>query len=338
MKIGAYTTSLYGHRDSYLRFVLNNFSSKRIEFKELFITKSPLLFLMVEDSFLLYFVVCIWRSLFGRVTAGLLFRPLPVIECPSLRLKIKKIALMVLKKKLNVKTILIVPDSTNPEFSCISDGWIYDFQFWDLNDSDYKKFSDIKSGKALEPLSNAIKKRRNNRNVLSALGSQDRIKGFNVFVNAYIYDKEIQKKFIFAYGGKVKGYDDLVDKFGNAGGFAENRYVSDDEMLALYASSELIWTLYAEDYDQASGIFGRAVQFGIPVIVRRESLLHKICELENIPHFAMTKDCTTELSNIDLQVVDVEQGRQFRDRFREKSIKQLSTILGIELIEISDGR
>jgi len=338
MEIGVYTASLGGHRKSYLELVLKLFPSKRVDAKELFRPTSLVLFLMIEDSFMLYFLVCMWRSLIGKETAGLLFRPKPVVESASLRLKIKKIALYYLKKKSNVKTILIVPQSAHPKFLDISDGWIYDFQFWDLQESDYQMFMDIKSGNNIAPLFSAIHELRGNRNVLCALGRQDRIKGFDVFANTYINEKDVRSKFLFAYGGKVKGFDKLADKFENAGGFGDNRFVSDDDLISLYAASNLVWSLYAEDYDQASGIFGRAVQLGIPVIVRRGSLIHQICEIENIPNLPTTKDDTSKLSTIAVQAVDVKQGKEFRDRFKEQSIKQLSEILGVERIGASlDG-
>lgn len=331
MTIGVYTSSLHGHRKSYLDFVLKNFSSKKIEKRELFTSSDTVLFLMIEDSFPFYFAACLWRGLIGKKTSGLLFRPQPVVEAHSLRLKLKKWLLLVLKKIPNVKTILIIPDSLHSGFPGISDGWIYDFQFWDIQQSDYQLFLDLKNGKYINPLFARIKNGRNNRRVLCAIGRQNRIKGFDVFVNAYIDNEDIREKFLFVYGGKVIEHEELAVIFDRIGGVSENAYISTDDIIALYSSCDLVWALYAEDYDQASGIFGRAVQFGIPVVVRKNSLIHKICELEGISHVTMSKDHVGDLARLSLESINLEQGKQFRERFRKISIRQLSETLGVEV-------
>jgi hypothetical protein len=331
MKLDVYAHSLIGHRESYLNFFLNTFSSKKISKKDLLLSKSPVLFLMIEDSFLLYFFICLYRTILGRITAGFLFRPKPVVDNPSLKLKVKRTALYILKKIPNVKTLLIIPDSTHPEFSTICDGWIYDFQFWDLQEKDYETFIALKEKKQVSSLFTSINNMHNGRKVLCALGGQDRIKGFDTFATTYIDNKNIQKQFLFAYGGKVKGFNELAISFDKTGGYSKNEFISDDDFIALYASSDLVWALYAEDYDQASGIFGRAVQLGIPVLVRTNSLIHKICILENIPHVAIIKEKTSKLISIEIPSRNLQRGKEFRNVFKEKSIVQLNETLGIEL-------
>ncbi len=59
------------------------------------------------------------------------------------------------------------------------------------------------------------------------------------------------------------------------GGLLIDRRLDDAELESLYVVSDVIWSCYAPEYDQASGIFGRALQLGVPVIVRRGSLLHR---------------------------------------------------------------
>ena len=331
MKLDVYAHSLIGHREAYLNFFINIFSSKRISKKKLITSKSTVLFLMIEDSFLLYFFVCIYRSMMNRKTAGFLFRPKPVVDSPSIKLRIKRTALYFLKRMSNVKTLLILPDSIHAGFSTISDGWIYDFQFWDLQESDYQTILALNEGKQVDSLFTAIKNKRNNRKVLCALGGQDRIKGFDVFATAYVNNKLIQEQFLFSYGGKVKGFDKLAIEFDKHDGYSKNEFISEEDFIALYASSDLVWALYAEDYDQASGIFGRAVQLGIPVLVRRNSLIHKICILENIPHVDMIQEDTYKLTSVNIPFKNIQKGKDFRSFFKEKSIMQLKKILGVEL-------
>jgi hypothetical protein len=60
-----------------------------------------------------------------------------------------------------------------------------------------------------------------------------------------------------------------------------NRFISDEELIELYKVSDTIWACYAPSYDQASGIFGRAVQFSVPVIVRDGSQVSKLSRFLN---------------------------------------------------------
>jgi hypothetical protein len=149
---------------------------------------------------------------------------------------------------------------------------------------------------------------------------------------------EVRKIFSFAYGGKVEGFDVLAEKFDQAGGVGENKFVSDSDLLSLYAASDLVWALYAEDYDQASGIFGRAAQLGIPVIVRIDSLLHGICKREGIKHIALNKDNVGDLKLITLDPVDLDNGRSFRNKFRSVSVSNLFSALGLDEAEELHGQ
>jgi len=335
--VAVYSHSLIGHRESYLNFFLKSFKSYEVKKKQLCFDKNNVIFMMIEDSFFLYVFVALLRSLFGKTTSGFLFRPKPVVNNKSMKMKMKKNILLILKKISLVKTILIVPLHTNSKFETIADGWIYDFQFWDLQEKDYQTFQKFKNREKINPLYTAIDEARDNRRVICALGGQDRIKGFDTFATTYTGNEDIQKKFLFAFGGKVKGFDDLAISFKKSGGFSENRFVSDDDLIVLYASSDLVWTLYTEDYDQASGIFGRAVQLGIPVIVRKDSLIHQICIFDNIPHIAMIKDETMKLVSISIADIDINQGKKFRAYFRKKSIQNLKEILGIEILGEQHG-
>jgi hypothetical protein len=72
-----------------------------------------------------------------------------------------------------------------------------------------------------------------------------------------------------------------------AGGYACDRFISNEELFDLYACADLIWCCYAADYDQASGVFGRAIQLGIPVVVREGALIHKFCLAQGLPCVAI---------------------------------------------------
>ncbi|AKH67847.1 hypothetical protein IMCC21906_00153 [Spongiibacter sp. IMCC21906] len=54
-----------------------------------------------------------------------------------------------------------------------------------------------------------------------------------------------------------------------------NRYVSDAEILALYANAGFVYAYYDQSVNRPSGIFGRAVQLGLPVVIRKGGYLER---------------------------------------------------------------
>ena len=329
-KVLLFTGNLSGHRESYLNFASKLLKGRRGSKKDILLKKEPVLFLMVEDSFFFYFISGLFRSLLGRKTVGLLFRPKPAIEANSLRLKIKKYILKLLKCIPSINTLLIIPTSLDKDFDSISDGWIYDFQFWDVTDLEYNSFSENQHNKKENKLRYAIKDLADNRKIISAIGTQNIQKGFDIFLNEYLSNEKIRREFLFSFGGKSNDkFNKDIKIFLKEKGFALNKFISDEELLTIYSSSDLIWALYSEKYDQASGIFGRAVQYGIPVIVRENSLIHKISIMENISHIALTKDNISNILDINIDIPNLLKGKEFKNKFKEKSLNQIKKSLGI---------
>ena len=102
-----------------------------------------------------------------------------------------------------------------------------------------------------------------------------------------------------------------------------NRFVSEEELIALYASSDLVWAFYDEEYDQASGIFGRALQFGVPSIIRSGSLVDRLCKIEKIPSLALTTDNINLKSLEDFLKLDKIEGKNYKINFKNTSILNL---------------
>lgn len=273
--------SLGGHRESYLELFRQLCDGERTQsiFKMLF-AKQPVFFITLEGSFGLYAFVAPVRALVGRRTVGLLLRPLPAVEGKSLRLRTKRLVLKILRRISAVQTLTILPFSVEPRFASIADGWIYDPQLWDLDEESRERVVNGGGSLAKEVQNVAC-----GRRVCTALGRQDLAKGFDQFVHLFCSSPELRKEMLFAYGGRVNSeLSFLAENFDRFNGFALNRYVADEEILDLYAASDLVWCVYDSNYDQASGVFGRAFQLGLPVMVRRGSLVHRMCQLENFPH------------------------------------------------------
>ena len=78
-----------------------------------------------------------------------------------------------------------------------------------------------------------------------------------------------------------------ASRFTAAGGMLEDRMITDDELFSLYATATYAWCCYAPHYDQASGIFGRAAQLGVPAIVRAGSVVERFRAQHNITGIAV---------------------------------------------------
>jgi hypothetical protein len=326
-QVAIYSRGENGHRGQYIAFVTELLNAERISERQIFGCRKAVFYLMVEDSFALYVLGSLWRAMFGRQTVGLLFRPTAALTGTALRHKIKRWTLQVLKLIPCVKTLTIIPFSVAPEFARIADGWIYDLQLWDLDERDYLQVSRLREVDKGEP-GVAIGQSRRGRQVVTAIGTQDYNKGFDTFAKAWTESSELQAEYLFAFGGKVAPALKLVrDEFERFGGVAVDRRISDEELMSLYAAADAIWCLYSADYDQASGIFGRAVQLGVPALVREGSFSHKLCLAEDIPHIASTDVNVTERLAESLPRGDQARGRSLSTQFRARSVATLKEML-----------
>jgi len=325
-----YSESEAGHRGSYIKFISTIARIKRLERKDLFGASKPVFFLMIEESFALFVFVALIRSALGRRTAGLLFRPLPVISGSNIRLRFKYQILKLLKLFPKIQVLTILPFSVEPRFSEIADGWIYDFQLWDLSVNERKIVSNqCETAAARKWLFLNSNLNDDKKPLICAIGSQNRQKGFDVFAGTLVNNASIQQNFYFAFGGKVSDlYNFELNGFESVGGIAINRRVSDAELLDLYSSADIIWCYYSFDYDQASGVFGRAVQLGIPAIVREDSLIHKFCIKEDIDHIALGRNIEEVLLSTNINRNE-HKGEELSKRFALISIKSLERALDV---------
>jgi hypothetical protein len=315
-----------GHRASYVSFLSSLFPLERMGFcRRAVFSRRPVLVPMIEESFFIYIATAVIRSLMGRSTVGFLFRPLPALHRKGVRLKAKYLLLRLLRKLPHVTTLTILPFELEPRFAEIAGDWIHDPQLWDL---------DEQKGQSAPPSTNGLLDQLHassgGKPICMAIGRQDKSKGFDWFCSLFAEDRRLRESMLFAFGGKVS--QDMaapLESFTQSGGFACNRFVSDDELMQLYAGADLVWCAYDANYDQASGIFGRAVQLGIPVVARKGSLIHRQCLREGIPCVAIGSGHDWEsLSQIPpREPLAVAQART--RRMRDESLQTLHKALGL---------
>lgn len=331
--VGHYSRTVDGHRSSYLAFAIGLLGGHRVSESELFRHKGPVLFLMVEDHFGLYVLASLFRALLGRRTVGLLFRPGPAVHGQSLRLKVKRYALRLLRKVPAVRTLSIVPMPLAPQIETIADGWIHDFQLWDLSDTQRQSIADLRSehptgNPDAMALLTASRTHACGRPLLVALGMQNRAKGIQLLAAS------MRQGGTTGWAVMVAGRFDAASastktELESMGALVMDRHLSDHEIEAAYAAATAVWCLYDPSYDQASGILGRAVQLGLPAVVRRGSFSDALCRQEMMPHVAAQggADLASALAVLPKQEADA--GLALSKRLLTENAKRLRYALDL---------
>ena len=244
-------------------------------------SREPLLFLMIEDSPVVFFVYAFIRALLGLRTAGFLFRPSGCVQPESARLALKRALLRLMKRLPSASAITLLPSTIEPRFAELARYSIYDPQLWDLPFFPRPSLGSEARRRFLEP----IDRLSNGRRVLVALGLQDGSKGFEYLCRVWLSSEQIRRDWLFVVAGRCDpSLGRTAENFRRLGGILIDRFIDDAELQALYARADLVWCCYAPEYDQASGIFGRAFQYGVPVAVRADSYIQRVAADLGHPH------------------------------------------------------
>lgn len=234
-----------------------------------------ILFGTIDDDYAGFFLTALLRALLGRRTVGLFLRPHVCLQSKALRNRVKKAAFTFLKRVRPVSVFTIVPFSIAPEFAQVADDGLVDPQLWDLATAPTNAI-DAK-------FSAQIAAAAGGRHILAFVGTASAIKGIGL-LRDLIADPSwpSDEIFVVAAGRFPDGNGASADEFTALGALALPRVISDAELRALYAGADLIWASYRPDYDQASGIFGRAVQTGRTPVLRAGSLIARFARQNDI--------------------------------------------------------
>lgn len=240
-------------------------------------------FPMLDDDIPAFVSRTIRNIAFGKSTVGLFFRPLECFLKTHAKYRLKRIAFQMLRRLPNTRIITILPFAIDDRFHTVASDWIYDPQFWDL---EYQP-KEIRGGN-VGHLSQTIRHLAGQRRILVALGSQYRIKGYDFFSRIWSEQPEIRKHYLFVAAGSVaEECRKSAHRFVEAQGLLIDRYISDKEMFELYNIADAVWSCYTPDYNQSSGIFGRAFQFAKPSVVREDTLLLRLAKTLQYPSLSL---------------------------------------------------
>lgn len=222
-------------------------------------------FATIDDDYAFFIAVAILRAIQCKPTTGLFLRPLQCFrtERPVIY-PLKRYAFRALLKLPRLRLLSIIPHYIRPELSEVSHDWIYDPQTWDLWLDGPPVLPDTE-------LSLRVRAAGVGRQVIIFIGEANLRKGFDKFVDMAEAESEHT---LFVSAGRVsRDCEPHAARLRDLGMIVEDRFVTDDEILSLYKAADLAWCRYSPDYDQASGVFGRAMQTGVKPVVREESML-----------------------------------------------------------------
>lgn len=271
MRIGIVNKFSGGHHAEYDEFFISQlnrrghhaYKSNRHLFN---LEKNPLLFTTLDDATISFCLTAFARSVLGQRTVGLYLRPSSCFEA-GIKYQVKRAMFRALMLLPNVRVLSLLPYSMDLRFQQVSTGWLYDPQFWDLDENDLNT-SDETSHKFDAPPS---------RKLLLALGLLNSLKGFDLLVDLYCSSAALRRKYRVVAAGVVDpSLYGHMERLRGFGGEVINRNISRAELMALYKQADIVWACYHPSYDQSSGIFGRAMQHGIPTVVREGSFLDKL--------------------------------------------------------------
>jgi hypothetical protein len=223
-------------------------------------------------------------------------------------------------------TILsIVPGYLHPGLAGVTNNWMYDLQFWD------RTLDEL-------PLDGAVmrmlREEGRGRRLIACLGRQDQEKGLGELVDIVRTAPALSERIAIVSAGKIDpALASVRADLDRCGAIVIDRFVTDEELLQVYAASDLIWACYAPIYDQSSGIFGRALQFGKRVVVREGSAIHRIATALRAPAVAIPWGDHRRAADILSEIADRSIGSETFDAggIRAESMAKLASALGFEL-------
>lgn len=276
------------------------------------ISADRLLFATVDDDLRSFVSVAYKRALLGRPTMALFLRPQTCFGPPRAKTIIKRIVFSALKHVPKIAVASIVPFSLEPKYTKVVRLGLHDPQWWDMHDG-----NSIRQPKETS-LASEVRRLAEGRPIVCWLGAVSAHKGFAFMVDVLEANPQIARQICFVAVGTAASEEEQARRFVVAGGVHVDRRPDDEQWESLYAVADAVWACYHPEYDQASGIFGRALQFGVPAIVRRGALIHRAAQEIGIPviplDFGKSDQAAIELATISVSEPTVKKMEEIQAR------------------------
>jgi hypothetical protein len=186
------------------------------------------------------------RSFMGRATIGLFFRPGDCFVKGSFKAAVRRVLFHFISRLPHVHILSILPPEVFPRQREVATDWIYDPQLWDLN-----YLSDA-SAEPSAQLADQLAVASRGRRFLVALGTQNKPKGFDYLVDIWCASARLREEFICVVAGKLAASSaPQAKRFVDHGGMLINQRIANSDLFYLYKRADMIWSCYAEGYDQS---------------------------------------------------------------------------------------
>lgn len=290
-------SSVDGHRHEYLDLFTSIFNLRpsvgKVGRRNLIrlVLAEALFFGTIDDDYFGFFFVALLRAAFGKKTVGLFLRPQTCFLLTGFRYKAKKVAFALMKRVSKVRVFTIIPFSVAQEYAEVADAGLVDPQMWDKTDGC--------PGKVDSELSLNIRDAAKHRKVLAFVGTASSIKGIEFLRNLMATQSWPKDQILVVIAGRIPdGMGKAAEELERYGAMVLPRFISDTELLAVYTEADFIWACYRPDYDQASGVFGRAIQFSKVPIVRLGSLTSRFAKQSDIPSIEIGYNITDQSAKL----------------------------------------
>ncbi|MEM8750433.1 MAG: hypothetical protein AAGF28_09025 [Pseudomonadota bacterium] len=318
-----YAVNPSGHRQSYLDFFATRFAltpvhgAMSVSLLIQMARARKLLFATLDDDILWFIVIVILRTLLFKPTAALFLRPQKCFETGKRIYRLKRMLFQTMRLIPKLQLITITPFKADPRLEKVAHRGILDPQYFDM------LAGDVIRPPAKGDLAHELTAQAGGRVILCFPGSLTKIKGFSYLTKAMATAPDLQKTlFVVCAGSVEKGCEPLAETFQEAGGHLIDRRITDEELENLYAAAHFIWCCYAPDYDQASGIFGRAMQWQVPAILRKHSTIESIAEQFSAAHIAVENTDPTALAETLRKLGNLREQQPLNPSIAERMLSE----------------
>jgi glycosyltransferase involved in cell wall biosynthesis len=266
-----------GHRGSYVETLsgvtglTRLIEPRAVSTLRTLLAADAVLFATLEDDVVFFSAVAMLRAVLGRHTVAIFMNPRVCFIRGSIKSKARRHVFRFLKRLQSVTLLSIMPFYLDQRFASVADDWIYDPQFWDfdnrIENADWPDSS----------LAHDVKRKAQGRPILLFLGGPSFMKGFPFLAEILRAAPAITERLMIVVAGKIpEDQRRSAELVSGAGGLVIDRYLTDDEVVSTKRCATCLWACYHPSYDSSSGLFGRAMQLGKQVIVRRGSYVDAI--------------------------------------------------------------
>lgn len=324
-----HVSTVLGHRGEYQELFAGIFglapSAGRVTFRNLpTLCAAPrLLFATLDDDLRGFVLTALLRSCLGRRTAGVFLRPQSCLG-GGLRTTAKRLIFRALRRLPGAATVSIIPFAFLPGSERVATHGIHDPQLWD--DLDRADPPDPETLAAIRQLAAG-------RPVLAFLGRVSPIKGFAQLAAVVDARPDLLQTYAVLVAGVVDpACHDAATRLAAQGAILWDRRLTEAEMAAVYIGAHLIWACYDPGYDQASGIFGRAVQRARMAVIREGAMIGRYAAMLAHPCVPLPADPVEAARRLSEAVAPAAHPAATPPgptllRWREQSIETLRAVL-----------